>query len=217
VAIPRPSPPGIPAQYVSPGDGQAATVRLPRAAAYTDDAGYWNQIALEVAAWIEATSKAVAADLMDGLYAPFSARVTLERQSAYYAELLFYPGGMPNPQAWKELYQTAGADGLVEAVKGASRWRDDHGMPVVMPPPIEPGVPPGEQPAGVEAPPVVPPPGAEPPPPAPWAGPPAPPVGPGPSREARLPGGRPASGPGPYTPSTIPPVPPPGAPPFRGA
>jgi hypothetical protein len=208
--IPRPPLTGVPSRYVAPGDGQAATVRLPRADAHVDPQGYWEQIALEVAAWIDATAQTVAAELYEGAYAPFSARVTLERQAAYYAEFLFFAGGMPNPRAWEQLYQTAGADGLVDAVRGAARWRKDNGLPVTLPPPVEPGVPPGERAAGVAGDPVV---------PAAPAAPPvvAPPGPPGLAREGAPapvpPGGLPGPGPQVYTPSPMPPPPPPGTPP----
>lgn len=154
-------------------DPRLPAVDLPVSGAYLPTNDTWEGIARETTAWIVQTADAVAADLMEGPYAPFSAKVTQERQAAYYADLLFDERGFPVPAEWTKLFQLAGAQGLVDAVKAGQRWRERHGLPAIVPPPARVGLAPGasheEQegpaagpPGGLSAPPAVPPPTAPP-------------------------------------------------------
>lgn len=97
--------------------------------------GTLESIADEIALWIEGTSTAVAAAMMDGTHAPFSARASQAELAAFYGETLFTPDGMPNQEAWVRLYQRTGAEGLKEAVDGGAAFRETQGLPVVLPPP----------------------------------------------------------------------------------
>jgi hypothetical protein len=98
-------------------------------------AGTLESIADEIATWIEETSTAVAAAMMDGTHAPFSARASQQELAAFYGETLFGPDGMPVQDAWVSMYQRTGAEGLREAVEGGAEHRRSVGMPVIMPPP----------------------------------------------------------------------------------
>lgn len=124
-------------------DPRLPAVDLPASGAYLPNADTWEGIARETTAWIVQTADAVAADLMEGPYAPFSAKVTQERQAAYYADTLFDPRGFPVSAQWQQLYQTAGAQGLVDAVKAGQRWREARGLPAIVPPPLRVGLAPG--------------------------------------------------------------------------
>lgn len=169
-------------------DPRLPAVDLPASGAYLPNADTWEGIARETTAWIVQTADAVAADLMEGPYAPFSAKVTQERQAAYYADLLFDERGFPVPQEWTKLFQLAGAQGLVDAVKAGQRWRERHGLPAIVPPPARVGLAPGASqqaqeaapepapgpPGGLSALPPAAPPQPGPPPPTPPRLPPAP-------------------------------------------
>lgn len=124
-------------------DPRLPAVDLPASGAYLPNADTWEGIARETTAWIVQTADAVSADLMEGPYAPFSAKVTQERQAAYYADLLFDARGFPVAAEWTKLFQLAGAQGLVDAVKAGQRWRERHGLPAIVPPPARVGLAPG--------------------------------------------------------------------------
>ena len=174
-------------------DPRLPAVDLPVSGAYLPTNDTWEGIARETTAWIVQTADAVAADLMEGPYAPFSAKVTQERQAAYYADRLFDARGFPVSLEWQRLFQTAGAQGLVDAVQAAQRWRERRGLPAIVPPPARVGLAPGASHQEREWPPPGPPPG-----PPGGAGPPAPPGQP--------PG--PLGPPGPPFPAPPPPAPP---------
>lgn len=153
-------------------DPRLPAVDLPASGAYLPNSDTWEGIARETTAWIVQTADAVAADLMEGPYAPFSAKVTQERQAAYYADLLFDERGFPIAAEWTKLFQLAGAQGLVDAVKAGQRWRERHGLPAIVPPPARVGLAPGGSQEAQEGPPPGPPGGLTPPGPPP-AGPPS--------------------------------------------
>ena len=134
-------------------DRRLPAARLPEAGSYLPAGDTWQGIADEVTAWIGQTADAAVAELMEGTYAPFSAKVTQERQAAYFADLLFDARGFPAAGAWQTLFRTAGARGLAEAVKAARRWREQRGQPVIAPPPLRPGPPPGTSNEAREGPP----------------------------------------------------------------
>lgn len=108
-------------------------------------AGELESIADEIAAWIENTATAVAAAMMDGTHAPFSARASQRELAEFYGDTLFGPDGMPVQDAWVGMYQRTGADGLKEAVEGGAAHRRANGLPVVLPPPTAWATRPPEQ------------------------------------------------------------------------
>jgi hypothetical protein len=157
------------------------------------DPGSMEAIADELASWVATTGDAVALRIMASDTAPFAAKATEQQQAEFYALTLFLEDGSPNAQAWQSTYQRTGAYGLVEAVRGAEKWRRANGLPVQLPPAQgQPGAElglsqaasrpgqtggagPAEPPAPGPAPSAVPPPSAMPPggPPRAPAGPPA--------------------------------------------
>jgi hypothetical protein len=91
-------------------------------------------IADELAQWVATTGDAVAVRIMASDTAPFAAKATEQQQAEFYALTLFMEDGSPNAQAWQSTFQRTGAYGLVEAVRGAERWRKANGLPVRLPP-----------------------------------------------------------------------------------
>jgi hypothetical protein len=98
------------------------------------DPGSMEAIADELAQWVAVTGDAVAARIIGSDAAPFAAKASEAQQQEFYAMTLFAEDGTPNPPAWSSLFQRTGAYGLVEAVRGAERWRNANGLPVVLPP-----------------------------------------------------------------------------------
>jgi hypothetical protein len=98
------------------------------------DPGSMEAIADELAQWVATTGDAVAVRIMASDTAPFAAKATEQQQAEFYALTLFREDGSPNAQAWQATFQRTGAYGLVEAVRGAERWRKANGLPVRLPP-----------------------------------------------------------------------------------
>lgn len=87
----------------------------------------------DVAHWIETTAKDVSGAMMDGMYAPFSARISQSDAARYYAETLFKPDGSLDPAQWWAEYARLGPDGLARAINGGAQWRHAHGLRVALP------------------------------------------------------------------------------------
>ena len=87
----------------------------------------------DVAFWIEATAKDVAGAMMDGMYAPFSARLGQSDTAKYYGSTLFTPEGQLDPDQWWAEYARLGPDGLARAINGGARWRRQMGLRVALP------------------------------------------------------------------------------------
>lgn len=92
-----------------------------------------ESVADDVAYWIESTAKDVAGAMMDGIYAPFGARIGPQQQARYYGETLFTPQGSLDPTQWWAEYQRLGPEGLANAINGGARWRRQLGLPVLLP------------------------------------------------------------------------------------
>ena len=90
-------------------------------------------VADDVAYWIETTAREVARSMMDGVYAPFSARVSPQEQARYYAETLFTPQGSLDPVVWGKEFARLGPEGLSRAINGAAAYRRSRGLPVLLP------------------------------------------------------------------------------------
>jgi len=86
-----------------------------------------------VAFWVESTAQEVAGAMMDGVYAPFSARVGQQDAARYYGETLFTPQGTLDPQRWQQEYARLGGQGLAAAINGGAAWRRARGLPVLLP------------------------------------------------------------------------------------
>ena len=91
-----------------------------------------ESVADDVAFWIESTARDVARAMMDGVYAPFSARVSPQEQARYYAETLFTPQGTLDPVVWGKESARLGPEGLSRAINGAAVCRS-RGLPVLLP------------------------------------------------------------------------------------
>ena len=76
-----------------------------------------------------ATAQDVAGAMMDGVYAPFGARINPTEQARYYGETLFTPQGSLDPGQWWAEYQRLGPEGLAGAINGGARWRRSVGLP----------------------------------------------------------------------------------------
>jgi hypothetical protein len=87
----------------------------------------------DVAYWIESIAKDVSGAMMDGMYAPFSARLGQSDTARYYGETLFTPDGQLDPQQWWAEYARLGPDGLARAINGGARWRRSMGLRVALP------------------------------------------------------------------------------------
>lgn len=113
--------------------------------------GSMEEVADELGLWVEATADAVSGAMMEGDHAPFSARVSQARLAEYYGTTLWDANGYPNAQLWHREYQRVGADGLREAIDGGAKWRREHNLPVVLPPPTALGAEPTPSPAAPSA------------------------------------------------------------------
>ena len=60
---------------------------------------------------------------MDGIYAPFAARVSPEQAARFYAETLFTPEGSLDPAVWQKEYARLGPQGLATAINGGAAYR----------------------------------------------------------------------------------------------
>jgi len=92
-----------------------------------------ESVADDVAYWLETTSQDAAKDLMDGVYAPFAARVNPEQAARFYAETLFTPEGTLDPKQWQKEYARLGPQGLADAINGGARYRLQRGLRVLLP------------------------------------------------------------------------------------
>src|SRR5215510_4701510 len=92
-----------------------------------------ESVADDVAHWIETTAQEVSRAMMDGMYAPFSARISQGDAARYYGETLFTPQGQLDPTQWWAEYSRLGPDGLARAINGAARWRRARGLRVALP------------------------------------------------------------------------------------
>jgi hypothetical protein len=92
-----------------------------------------ESVADDVAFWIEATAQDVSRAMMDGMYAPFSARLGQEETARYYGSTLFTPDGQLDPQQWWAEYARIGPDGLAKAINGGAAWRRRMGLRVSLP------------------------------------------------------------------------------------
>jgi hypothetical protein len=92
-----------------------------------------ESVADETAHWLETTAQDVSRTMRDGVYAPFSARVSPQEQARYYGETLFTPQGQVDPKQWWAEYQRLGPEGLATAINGGAQWRRQHGLPVALP------------------------------------------------------------------------------------
>jgi hypothetical protein len=92
-----------------------------------------ESVADDVAWWIESTAQDVARAMMDGMYAPFSARISQSDAARYYGETLFTPEGALDPDQWWAEYSRLGPDGLARAINGGAQWRRARGLRVALP------------------------------------------------------------------------------------
>lgn len=92
-----------------------------------------ESVADDVAFWIESTAQDVAHAMMDGMYAPFSARLNQGDTARYYGETLFTPQGNLDPEQWWAEYARLGPDGLAKAITGGAGWRRRMGLAVLLP------------------------------------------------------------------------------------
>jgi hypothetical protein len=92
-----------------------------------------ESVADDVAYWVESTAQDVARAMMDGVYAPFAARVSPDQAARFYAETLFTPDGSLDPAQWQKEYARLGPQGLAAAINGAARYRQQRGLRVLLP------------------------------------------------------------------------------------
>lgn len=92
-----------------------------------------ESVADDVAFWIETMAQDVSRAMMDGMYAPFSARLNQSESARYYGETLFTPQGNLDPQQWWAEYARIGPDGLARAINGGAAWRRQMGLAVLLP------------------------------------------------------------------------------------
>src|SRR5215468_5671718 len=160
-------------------------------------ANMMDEVATDLAAWIDKTASEVALAFAPGR-APFSANITEDQKLQYYRSQLFNPDGSPNVQGRTAQLQRLGVEGFGLVYKAIiKRWPE---LKIPAPPSIEvPSEWPRPAPGG-------PPPGPPSPAGAPPGPPPGPPVGPPPPAG---PPGPPGSRPGPpLLPPNTPPMPP---------
>ena len=108
-----------------------------------------ESVADDVAYWVETTAQDVSRAMMDGMYAPFGARITPAEQARYYGETLFTPQGQLDPQQWWAEYARLGPAGLADAINGGAHWRRRMGLPVLLPVSRFQETPVGPTPGGV--------------------------------------------------------------------
>jgi hypothetical protein len=92
-----------------------------------------ESVADDVAFWIETTAQDVSRAMMDGMFAPFSARLSQSDSARYYGETLFTPQGTLDPDQWWAEYARVGPDGLARAINGGAAWRRQMGLAVLLP------------------------------------------------------------------------------------
>ena len=140
---------GVPSQpqgVTTTISGPPATIGRARGARVRQRTGAWpaggtprvdpnslESVADDVAYWIETTAQDVARAMMDGMYAPFSARISQGDTARYYGETLFTPEGQLDPTQWWAEYARLGPDGLARAIDGAAQWRRARGLRVALP------------------------------------------------------------------------------------
>ena len=83
----------------------------------------YDQVADELAQWIEDTSDAVAGDMGNGSHAPFAANVTEAQKLDYYRAKLFNPDGTPNVQERQNLLDRAGVQGYAKVLSALGKAR----------------------------------------------------------------------------------------------
>ena len=87
----------------------------------------------DVAHWIETMAQDVARAMMDGIHAPFAARISTEETARYFGETLFNPDGSLDSDQWWAEYSRIGPDGLAKAINGGAAWRRKMGLRVALP------------------------------------------------------------------------------------
>lgn len=135
-------------------------------------ANMMDDVASDLAAWIDQTAEAVALAFAPGR-APFSANITEDQKLQYYRDQLFNPDGSPNEQGRSAQLQRLGVEGFGLVYKAIiRRWPE-----LKIPTPPQPVVPQEWPQPGPPGPPQAPP-GPPPAPPGPAGGPPGLPPGP---------------------------------------
>lgn len=144
------------------------------------DANPLDQIANDLALWIDQTSSEIALAFAP-TRAPFSANLSEEQKLQYYRDQFFHPDGTPNTEGRNAQLQRLGVEGFGLVYKAIIRRWPDLKIPTPEPLAVPEQWPHEAPPAG--------PPGPPPPPPGAPAAPPGAPVAP-PSPAPMMPPGR---------------------------
>lgn len=100
-----------------------------------------EQVAEELADWIDRMAQEVAAGMMQDGRSPFGAQMTEQEKLEYYAQQLFNPDGSPNVEGRQKLIERVGVDGFVRILNAVMKGRGQPALPG-LPTPPEPETPP---------------------------------------------------------------------------
>ncbi len=89
----------------------------------------WDQVADELAAWLDTESTALADALTAGGRAPFAADLTERERLDYYTAQFFHPDGSVNDQGRADVMQRLGEVGYADAFRAVMRTRLGQRMP----------------------------------------------------------------------------------------
>jgi hypothetical protein len=82
-----------------------------------------EQVADELAQWVEEMSDSVAEGLMEGGRSPFTAQATEAEKLDYYERLLFLPDGQPNAQGRAALMERLTTEDFIRVMNAVARKR----------------------------------------------------------------------------------------------
>lgn len=83
-------------------------------------------VATDIAYWIDSEAEQIAAALIGGMAAPFSARVSEKDKLEYYTAQLFNPDGSPNYAGRTQEMNRLGAVGFAEVFKQVLRVHPEY-------------------------------------------------------------------------------------------
>jgi hypothetical protein len=109
-----------------------------------------DDVANDLALWIDDTANQIALALSPQGVSPFAAQITEQQKLEYYKNQLFNPDGTPNLQGRAQQIQRLGPEGFAQVYKGVIKAYPSLRIPS---PPGEPGpaataVPPPQPPSG---------------------------------------------------------------------
>jgi len=96
----------------------------------------WEQVAEELAVWIDDMAEQVADGLLGGGRSPFGAELSEEEKLDYYERQVFNPDGTPNVEGRQRLLNRVGVRGFVQIMSALAERRGRGRLPT--PPESEP-------------------------------------------------------------------------------